>query len=98
MAGNDCAVATAVQKRTVNAAGNRQRVGGEIHYDEGVANRTEPEPCGFVRKGRSEASVGARAVDRAEGDARGLASVRLVRRGRSPWTSEAWIMGLARRT
>jgi len=32
----------------------------KVHYDEGVANRIEPEPCGFVREGRSEASVGAR--------------------------------------
>ena len=56
----------------------------KVHHDEGVANRIEPEPCGFVREGRSEASVGAHrpaieprkalvldadAVDRAEGDA-----------------------------
>jgi len=58
----------------------------KVHHDEGVANRIEPEPCGFVREGRSEASVAAHspaieprkafvvdayAVDRAEGDARG---------------------------
>ena len=32
----------------------------KVHYDEGVANRVDPEPCGFVREGRSEASVGVR--------------------------------------
>jgi hypothetical protein len=32
----------------------------KVHYDEGVANRIAPEPCGSVREGRSEASVGAR--------------------------------------
>jgi hypothetical protein len=61
----------------------------KVHHDEGVANRIEPEPCGFVREGRSEASVGAHrpaieprkalvldadAVDRAEGDAGGASS------------------------
>src|ERR1700690_3394449 len=29
----------------------------KVHHDEGVANRIEPEPCGFVREGRSEASA-----------------------------------------
>jgi len=70
----------------------------KIQHDEGVANRIEPEPCGFVREGSSEASVGAHgpaiqprkavldadAVDRAEGG-RVTASAPLVRRGRSPW-------------
>ena len=32
----------------------------EVHYDEGVANRIDPEPCGLVREGLPEASVGAR--------------------------------------
>jgi hypothetical protein len=32
----------------------------KVHYDEGVANRIDPEPCGFVREGKPEASVGAR--------------------------------------
>ncbi len=31
-----------------------------VHYDEGVANHIGPEPCGFVRKGKGEASVGDR--------------------------------------
>jgi Reverse transcriptase (RNA-dependent DNA polymerase) len=66
--------------------GDRQGVGGESPHDEGVANCIEPEPCGFVRQGRSEASVAAHssaieprkafvldadAVDRAEADAGG---------------------------
>jgi hypothetical protein len=29
----------------------------KVHLDEGVANCIEPEPCGFVREGRSEALV-----------------------------------------
>ena len=32
----------------------------QVHHDEGVANRIDPEPCGFVREGKFEASVGAR--------------------------------------
>jgi hypothetical protein len=73
--------------------GDRQGVGGESPHDEGVANCIEPEPCGFVRQGRSEASVAAHssaieprkafvldadAVDRAEADAGGASSRELV--------------------
>jgi len=59
----------------------------QVHYDEGLANRVDPEPCGPVREGRLEASAGARigqpssresflnpdadAVQTAEGDAGG---------------------------
>jgi len=65
----------------------------KVHHDERVANCIEPEPCGFIRQGRSEASVAARspameprkafvldadAVDRAEGDAGGASSRALV--------------------
>src|SRR5271154_6136149 len=32
----------------------------KVHYDEGVANRIAPEPCGSVREGTPEASAGAR--------------------------------------
>ena len=69
----------------------------KVHHDEGVANRIEPEPCGFVREGRSEASVGAHrpaieprkalvldadAVDRAEGDADGRVTASAVNQQR----------------
>src|SRR5271154_4462034 len=45
-----------------DASGDRQGV-VKVHYDEGVANRIEPEPCRFVREGRSEASVGAHRLE-----------------------------------
>ena len=32
----------------------------KVHYDEGIANRIDPKPCGSVREDRLEASVGAR--------------------------------------
>ena len=32
-----------------------------VHYGEGVANHTGPEPCAVIRKGGGEASVGVRA-------------------------------------
>src|ERR1700704_1020835 len=32
----------------------------QVHYDEGVANHTGPEPCVAVREGGSEASAGER--------------------------------------
>ena len=30
----------------------------EVRHDEGVANRTDPEPCVCIREGKGEASVG----------------------------------------
>jgi hypothetical protein len=30
----------------------------QVHYDEGIANHVGPEPCGCVREGAGEASVG----------------------------------------
>ena len=33
----------------------------QVHYDEGVANRIEPEPCAGIREGVGEASAGGRA-------------------------------------
>jgi hypothetical protein len=32
----------------------------EVRYDEGLANRVDPEPCAPAREGRGEASAGAR--------------------------------------
>ena len=30
----------------------------KVHYGEGVANHTDPEPCAVIREGGGEASVG----------------------------------------
>ena len=32
----------------------------KVQYDEGVANRIDPEPCGVIREGGGEASAGER--------------------------------------
>jgi hypothetical protein len=32
----------------------------QVHYDEGVADHIGPEPCGAIREGGGEASVGER--------------------------------------
>ena len=32
----------------------------QVRYDEGVANRIDPEPCGVIREGGGEASAGER--------------------------------------
>ena len=32
----------------------------QVRYDEGLANRVDPEPCAPAREGRGEASAGAR--------------------------------------
>ena len=32
----------------------------QVHYDEGIANRIDPEPCAGVREGAGEASAGGR--------------------------------------
>lgn len=75
----------------------------QVHCDEGVANHIGPKPCAGVREGVGEASVGesigqplslenihslgADAVDKAEGNTCGrvIASDRTTRRGRRHW-------------
>ena len=33
----------------------------QVHYDEGIANRIDPEPCAGIREDIGEASAGGRA-------------------------------------
>lgn len=46
------------QRTPIGAAGDRQGVGAEIYYDEGLANDIAPESCVIVHEGSCEASVG----------------------------------------
>jgi hypothetical protein len=51
----------------------------QVRYDEGLANRVDPEPCAPVREGRGEASAGARI-------GQPLSRERYTFRAPTPWT------------
>ena len=66
----------------------------QVHHDEGVANRIDPESCAAAREGNSEALTGehtGQPLSRESTLIPGadvvplIASVQLARRGRRPW-------------
>jgi hypothetical protein len=71
----------------------------EVHHDEGVANRIDPESCAAAREGNSEALTGERAGQPLSREGQALVSDEHVRCGsvfvvKAHSTRVRWILGI----